>query len=435
MKKREFVMVSLDDLRIGMFIDLELGWMAHPFPSGSFRIASQKQIEILRGLGQTTMRVDPGKSDPGVFAASAQAESPDEALDTSQPVSDSQTAASHPPDLAEPTQARKLEQQRQSLAHCERRFGDSIGQYRKTVELLRVDPKAAARECQAMVSGLVSEMMLQGESAIRLLTETAGEKSELHPVNVSVLSMLLARALDLSADEISDLGAAALLHDVGKMDLPERVRCLHDGFSAAEVTLYREHVALGVQIGQSMGLSHAAVQAIGHHHELSDGSGFPAHARSDAMSRIDRILSLVNRYDNLCNPSRSSIAMTPHEALALLFAHYKGRFDPMTISAFIRMMGVYPPGSVVQLVDERYAMVVSVNTARPLKPRVIIYEPGVPKGEALIVNLETSPKLSIRRSLKPAGLPAAALEYLAPRQRICYFFEPVAEPDSLELQS
>ncbi len=434
MKKREFVMVSLDDLRIGMFVDLELGWMAHPFPSGSFRIASQKQIEVLRGLGQTTVRVDAGKSDAGVFDVSAETAPPLEATGSPQTIAESSSAAVHPSDLGGATKADALEQQRRSLAQCEKRFGDSVQQYRRTVELLRVDPKAAARECESMVGGLVSEMMLQGESAIRLLTETSGEKSELHPVNVSVLSMLLARALDLSAAEISDLGTAALLHDVGKMDLPERVRCLHDGFSAAEVTLYREHVALGVQIAQSMGLNQAAVQAIGHHHELSDGSGFPAHARSDAMSRIDRILSLVNRYDNLCNPTRSANAMTPHEALALLFAHYKGRFDPMTISAFIRMMGVYPPGSVVQLVDERYAMVVSVNTARPLKPRVMIFEPGVPKGEALIVNLETSPKVSIRRSLKPAGLPAAAAEYLAPRQRICYFFEPVAEADSLELQ-
>jgi hypothetical protein len=77
----------------------------------------------------------------------------------------------------------------------------------------------------------------------------------------------------------------------------------------------------------------------------------------------------------------------------------------------------------VQLKDDRYALVVSVNSSRPLKPRVIVHEAGVPKYEALILDLETAPEVSIKRSLKPAKLPSATLEYLAPRQRICYYFE------------
>jgi hypothetical protein len=136
----------------------------------------------------------------------------------------------------------------------------------------------------------------------------------------------------------------------------------------------------------------------------------------------------VNRYDNLCNPSRPAAALTPHEALSLIFAQLKTRFDAAALSAFIRMMGVYPPGSVVQLIDDRYAIVVSVNSARPLKPRVIVHEPSVPKHEALILDLEHAPQLGIRRSLKPSALPPSALDYLSPRQRICYFFEQA--PDS-----
>jgi hypothetical protein len=87
------------------------------------------------------------------------------------------------------------------------------------------------------------------------------------------------------------------------------------------------------------------------------------------------------------------------------------------------MMGVYPPGSVVQLVNDRYAMVVSVNSSRPLRPRVIVHDARVPRDEALILDLETVPELGIRRSLRPAQLPREALEYLSPRKRICYFFE------------
>ena len=87
------------------------------------------------------------------------------------------------------------------------------------------------------------------------------------------------------------------------------------------------------------------------------------------------------------------------------------------------MMGVYPPGSIVQLNDERFAMVVSVNSSRPLKPRIIVFDSRVAKDDALVLNLEALPELGIRRSLKPASLPRAAMDYLSPRQRICYFFE------------
>jgi hypothetical protein len=84
------------------------------------------------------------------------------------------------------------------------------------------------------------------------------------------------------------------------------------------------------------------------------------------------------------------------------------------------------------LVDERYALVVSVNSSRPLKPRVLVHEAGVPKHEALILDLEHAPNLGIRRSLKPLNLPGASLDYLAPRQRICYFFERAADAQMRE---
>jgi len=112
--------------------------------------------------------------------------------------------------------------------------------------------------------------------------------------------------------------------------------------------------------------------------------------------------------------------------LSLMFAQGRNRFDATMLNAFIRMMGVYPPGSTVQLTDDRYALVVSVNSARPLKPRVMVHDTKVPKEEALILNLEEMPDLGIRRSLKPQFLPRASLDYLSPRARIAYFFDAVS---------
>ena len=192
---------------------------------------------------------------------------------------------------------------------------------------------------------------------------------------------------------------------------------------------------MGVTAGQRMGLQASILLGIAQHHEMVDGSGFPLGLKGEGMSPAARILALVNRYDNLCNPANPNLALTPHEALALIFSQIKTRFDAASLNAFIRLMGVYPPGSVVQLVDDRFALVMSVNSTRPLRPQVIVYDPQTPRDDVLLLNLEQQPECGIKRSLKPVHLPQAALSYLSPRKRISYFFEQTVRSQGSEEQA
>ena len=430
MNIEESLWVDIKLLRMGLYVELDVGWMSHPFPTGSFKISSQKQIDTIRGLGQVRVRYVPSKSDPEALAALNG--TPTTAAAAVSAATDERLQAA----LREKEQRRQralaLSAQERSLVVCERRFGESVRLYRKALDQVLTQPKVTAEQCHAMVNSYVTELLEDGEASIRLLSEAAGDKSSMHPVNVTIVSLLLGKAMGLPHSDMLDLGMAAFLHDIGKVNVPDRVRWVEENFSSVEYRMYQEHVAQGAELARAMQLSQGAQNAMVQHHELVDGSGFPTRMKGDAMSVAGRILALVNRYDNLCNPSRPGAALTPHEALSLIFAQLKTRFDAAALSAFIRMMGVYPPGSVVQLIDDRYAIVVSVNSARPLKPRVIVHDPSVPKQETLILDLEHAPHLGIRRSLKPSALPASALDYLAPRQRICYFFEQAADPESPE---
>ena len=413
MKSSDSELINIADLRIGLYVELELGWMSHPFPTGSFKITSPRQIETIRSLGLKQVRYVPAKSDP-----------PSDGL-VSQPANDEASAARA---LAQEREFRRrraalIESQQQSLKACEQKFGQAQQQYRRVQEQVLEQPQLVRDECVAMIEAFVQEMACDGEAAIRLLSEGVGERAAMHPVNVTVMSLLLGKAMGLAGSDLVDLGVGAFLHDMGKLQLPQRVRWFEEGFSIEDFKLYQDHVNKGVAIANRMQLSEGALMAIAQHHELIDGTGFPMRPPGGDLTLPARILALVNRYDNLCNPVRLVTALTPHEALSLLFAQHKARFDNIVLSAFIRMMGVYPPGSVVQLIDGRYALVVSVNSVRPLKPRVIVHEPSVPKHEALILDLESQPGIGIRRSLKPGGLPPDALDYLGPRQRIAYYFE------------
>ena len=414
--------IDVDQLRVGMYVHLDVGWMSHPFPLSSFRISDAEQITTIRGLGLKRLRWSPERSEaPPTVAGDLRAG----------PAANDTTPA---PPVETPEQAERrarreaLTAQRAALARCERQYTEAGRIWRHATDLVCAEPAQAREHAEQLSRTLVSKMLGHHELCVRLLTITAGERATAHALNVGVVSLLMGRLFGLNEAEMLDLGTGSLLHDIGKIDLPDRVRHLDEDFTSAEAALYREHVSHGVSHGRKMGLTPGALLVIAQHHEQADGSGFPQRLNVDRMTAAARIVALVNRYDNLCNPQVAARAATPHEALSLMFAQGKHKFDATMLSAFIRMMGVYPPGSIVQLTDDRYATVVMVNSTRPLKPRVLVHDPKVPRDEALVLDLETLPGLGIRRSLRASQLPPASQDYLAPRQRVSYFFDPVEPP-------
>jgi putative nucleotidyltransferase with HDIG domain len=413
--------IDVRELRVGMYVHLDLGWMSHPFPLSSFKISSAEQIAKIRSLGLKQVRWSPDKSD----AAKAPA--------TAAPAAGPKSPSAAEIEAQKKARREALAAQRAAQSLAERQYAEASQAWRDLSGQVAGDPEAARRQAEALTRALLDKMLGDQELCIRLLTEGAGDRATAHALNVTIVSLLMGRVFGLAEDEMMDLGLGAMLHDVGKLDLPDRLRFPEDGFSTAETAVYREHVAHGVRHGRRMGVSPGTLLVIAQHHEQADGSGFPQRLPVEKMSGAARIVALVNRYDNLCNPLQPSRSLTPHEALSLLFAQGKQKFDATMLSGFVRMMGVYPPGSLVQLTDDRYGMVVSVNSSRPLKPRVLVHEPKVPRDDALYADLETEPDVGIRRSLKPSQLPPAALEYLAPGRRIAYFFEPVAAVRAAEV--
>ncbi|MFN0182272.1 MAG: HD-GYP domain-containing protein [Aquabacterium sp.] len=414
--------IDVAQLKVGMFVHLDLGWWAHPFALSSFQIASADQITTIQGLKLKQVRWSPDKS---VLPEEVVAAPSGHAAGTTQ------TAPAADVRLTEDPAARAADQRRADLAAqrsaaqlCERQHAEAARAWKQATELLVPEPARAREAAEGLAQALVDKMLGAGDVCLRVLSEHLGDRAAAHALNVSVVALLMGRACGLRDEELTALGTGTLLHDIGKLEIPDRVRHADSLSTASEIALYRDHVIKGIAQGKRMGLGEDAMAILAQHHEMADGSGFPARASGERIAVPARIAALVNRYDNLCNPAMPSHALTPHEALSLIFAQSKSKFDAALLNAFIRLMGVYPPGSVVQLTDDRYALVVNVNAARPLKPRVLVHDPKVPADEALLLNLESEPDLGIRRSVKPAQLPAAAHDYLQPRQRMVYFFEP-----------
>jgi putative nucleotidyltransferase with HDIG domain len=423
--------VDINELRIGMYVHLDLSWMSHPFPRSSFKVDSAQQIETIRGLGLARLRWDPARSDPASLRG-AEAAASEEAPSGESPRAAAANPA--PPPTAEERAAAQrrqaLQQQREQAQLCESQYEEASLAWRKAFERVTSNPELARQDTESLSRALRDKMLGEGEMCIRVLNAASGDRATAHAMNVAVISMLMGRMFGFVDTELAALGTGALLHDIGKLDVPERLRHADAQFSPAEQRAYAEHVELGLVHARRMGLGEAETCIIAQHHEWADGSGFPRHLSGDAITLPARIVALVNRFDNLCNPPSLARALTPHDALSTLFAHSRSQFDITVLNSFIRMMGVYPAGSVVQLTDDRYALVMGVNSIRPLKPRVLVYDAKVPRDEALHLDLERIPDLGIRRSIRAAQLPAAASSYLAPRPRVAYFFEPGCVPQA-----
>ncbi|MDP4300060.1 HD-GYP domain-containing protein [Leptothrix discophora] len=445
----DFLMLPVDLLRAGLFIHLDLGWMSHPFPRGRFRLGGSDEIDTLRRLGVREVRVQRSMSDaqalldacsewqhtkddaqrdaPAVPAARTPEKTPEKTTAAASPLA---VAAGAPNPLldtfrndgAQRRLRAQLQSQRDSLAHSERVHAQATRGWQSVMRDAVSRPQQAHQAAAALANGLCDELLGDPDTTVRVIGEAAGTAQSQHALNVTVLSLLLGRSLGLEGAALQDLAMGALLHDVGKLLLPDHLRNADASNPALLLRECREHVAQGVRLGMAMGLDAEVLRVIGQHHEWHDGSGLPQGLSGAAISLPARVVGLVNRYDRLCNPPAGEPMRTPHEAQAHLFAHQRAQIDPVVLAAFIKLLGVYPPGSIVQLSDDRLALVVAVHPARPLRPTVRIHDPRVAPEDTPLLHLNDQPALGIRRSLHPQHLPRTVVDTLSPRGRIhCYF--------------
>src|SRR6185503_2743707 len=210
-------------LRIGMFVHLNVGWMSHPFPLSSFKLTSIEQIETIRSLGLTRLTWSPERSEveqPAVEAAAAGAAS----------------AAADEEEAPRPLDARQLarlalQAQLEIAQRCERQFTEACRDLRRTNDKVLTDPAAANTEAQLLARALLDKMLAEGEPCLRVLGEMASDRHAAHALNVTVISLMLGRQLNVPGNVLMELGVGALMHDVGKVALPDRVRLPREDFN------------------------------------------------------------------------------------------------------------------------------------------------------------------------------------------------------------
>ncbi len=415
---QKLTFIEVDQLCVGIYVHLDLGWLDHSFPLNSFKIKSLEQIAAIKQLGLKTIRASPARSDcrplPARPAGMAQVE-----LVTPVPTAEEIEAID-----AKKARIARLLELRATAAKCEKEFLKAAGILKNISHKIFSRPQEACNDANQLVQQMLDSLLTDKDIAIHLMNDkVSGEEMYFHSMNVAVLSMMLAKELGMSAREIKQLGVGCLFHDIGKVEIPDRIAHSSEPLTLAEKNILRQHCHYGEVIGKKVGLPKESLDIIMQHHEYADGSGYPLRLKGDQMSALAHIVSIVNTYDNHCNHVNMNDSLSPFEALSYMFAQQRKLFDGGPLNVFIRCLGVYPPGTIVRLSNDMLGMVVSVNSSKPLRPSILIYDPDVPKNEAIILDLLHEPDISVSSSMRPRELPREIYDYLSPRMRMTYYFD------------
>jgi HD-GYP domain-containing protein (c-di-GMP phosphodiesterase class II) len=197
-----------------------------------------------------------------------------------------------------------------------------------------------------------------------------------HSVNVCILSMLIGERLHLNKDEVARLGVAALLHDIGKMSIPTSILNKADKLTAQEWQLMKYHTMYGVKelsrIKSLNELSDALFVTLQHHIQYNM-NGYPQRPGGWYVPLFPRIVTIADYYDAMTT-SRvyHRDPLMPDRAMRFIFDRSGSVFDPLLARVFIKAMGIYPNGTVVELDSGHLAVVIRQNNHTELLHRPVV---------------------------------------------------------------
>lgn len=223
------------------------------------------------------------------------------------------------------------------------------------------------------VQGCVESIVRNADASIWLTQlRIKSEATAQHSLNVAALSVILGKTLNYSFDQLVDIGVCASLHDIGKTRLSDQLVNASGKLSTAELETMKLHTAHGrdILISSKTVMSGAADVAYCHH-ERPDGQGYPRGLTEDSIPYVASMVAIAEAYDSMTTEQKWRPALSPSDALRVLYAERGRQFDDELVVQFIEGIGIFPPGSIVEMEGGEIGIVLA-NTKDRLLPRVIL---------------------------------------------------------------
>jgi HD-GYP domain-containing protein (c-di-GMP phosphodiesterase class II) len=221
-------------------------------------------------------------------------------------------------------------------------------------------------------NSIVSEVSLSKDLCIQLMElRSADGYTFAHSVNVCILGMALARKLEVPFNKMVDLAIGLLVHDIGKLLLPEALRDdIARPLTPEEEKVYETHAEGGYGLLRDLGSTFGAPSKIValQHHERWDGEGYPKGLKGTEIHEFAQICAIANTYDRLTTSAAYGRRAAPHEALEFIMGAGGTLFRLELVQAFLEVVAPYPLGTTVRLNTNETGVVVAIEKGMPQRP-------------------------------------------------------------------
>ncbi len=363
-----------------MFVtELDRSWLGTPFLFQGFEIQTDEELAQLRSLCQHVYVLsEDARIKPAIRRPATETAPPSGARPASQNTSGfaaTETSSRNIARSGKPpsryTDQTPVEEELQQAVTFERDARETIYSILDDARLGRsVDTPRAKK-----VVGQMTESVIRKPDALVWLThlKKKHEYTALHSLRVCVLALTLGRHLGYEQEKLNILGLGALLHDIGKLQVPLEILDKPDSLTREEFEIMKLHVPNGLKILENAeGIPAAALDVIGRHHERYNGNGYAFGLIGDDIGEFGLITAIADTYDAITSDRSYHLSLSAADALKIIYEGRQKAYHPWLTEQFIQCMGIYPIGSIVEMSTGSIGVVITANRARRLRPRVAL---------------------------------------------------------------
>jgi putative nucleotidyltransferase with HDIG domain len=416
--------ISVDDLKPGMYVtNITQKGVRLDDDKREGRIKDEVTVKALQQRGVKELFIDTEKGDDSDLAVPFDEELPnddqaiaDKALDkplpTRQLEDEIHTSSSQAKESID-AQANSFEKEFERAGKI---HNEALGMISKTLESVQKGQAIDTQPFEDMASSFM-DSVVRNQNALACLSRIRDKDSYLleHSVNVAVLMSILGKYLKLDNKYLHECVTGALLHDIGKVLVPDTILHKPGKLTTEEFTIMKRHAFYSQKIlEKGKGFPQVSINVAGQHHERIDGKGYPAGLKGEEVTQEARMAAVVDIYDAITADRVYHVGMTPSAALKRMLTWCGDHLDVTYVHAFIKAMGVYPVGSLVEL-NNGMAGVVIEETGSTTKPvlRVIYDLKSKSFVQVTRLDLSSTDKISIVKSIDPVDYGIKLKDFLS----------------------